>query len=975
MKCIALLAILLCSHFFIAQEYAKLVNPFIGTGGHGHTFPGATAPFGMVQLSPDTRIDGSWDGCGGYHYSDSLLYGFSHTHLSGTGVSDYGDILLLPTTGKTSLLPEEYAVPFSHECEEAEAGYYHTELSNGVKVNLTATARAGFHQYIYPKSTKKGNVLIDLTHRDEVLASSIEIISPTKIRGKRVSKAWANEQHVYFCAEFSEPMTFELFRFGVTIPEKKRSAEGKSVHLIASFNSKKQKTLQIKVGLSQTSMEGAEKNLTAEIDHWDFNRTKKETQHQWNKELSKIQVETPHQEKKKVFYSALYHCMIHPSIANDVDGTYRGRDQQIHNNPGHNYYSVFSLWDTYRALHPLLTIIDKKRTLDFIKTFLLEYQQGGRLPVWELSSCETDCMIGYHSVSVIADAYLKGITDFDTELALEAMLKSANWNHLGLPDYIQYGYLALEHEHESVSKTLEYSYDDWCIARFAKAIGKEKVASEYYIRATNWRNLYDPLSGFIRPRDNGGWYEPFRPEEVNNFYTEANAWQYTFYFPHDVESAIRLMGGLEALTAKLDQLFSTSSTTSGRHQVDITGLIGQYAHGNEPSHHMAYLYAFAKQPWKTQQLVHQILTEFYPNAPNGLIGNEDCGQMSAWYVFSALGFYPVTPGGDAYIIGTPYFDQAKIETEKGTFTLIAKNLSDENKYLQNQKEFRLEHAELETNGELIFEMGSTPDTTTIINSFQASDNLSTKEINMVPSPIIQAKKKIFTDSLLISMGSLNREEMSDRMIMYRVLDSTHSEFQPYTRPFYIDKSSRIEAYESSRATGKDTLYSNSTIGYFHKRPNNYTVQIEHPYNGQYSAGGDRGLVDGLMGDLNWRKGQWQGYQSHDFEVVIDLQENKTIEEVSFGYLQDTRAWIIFPTETIVFTSKDGTNFQQQGSISNSIPATDYNVQRQDGKVRFSPTKARYVKVIAKNYGKLPKWHKGHTIQGDAFIFVDEVTVR
>ena len=447
-------------------DYTQYVNPMIGTGGHGHTFPGATLPFGMVQVSPDTRIDGSWDGCSGYHYNDKTIYGFSHTHLSGTGCSDYGDIMLMPMMGAANSSRKVYSSKFSHINEKASPGYYSVLLDDdNTQVELTATKRVGFHKYSFDKNGV-ASVILDHTHRDELIESTIKIISTTRVEGMRRSKAWAQNQVVYYVIDFSESFT----KWQVQDVDGKKEAIGAFTFRVNDF-----KPLYVKVAISFTSIEGARLNMMQELQGWDFEKTKTAAREAWNDELNKIEVSNEDSEKPKTFYSALYHCMIHPNIASDVTGEYLGRDLKVHKAEGFDYYTVFSLWDTYRALHPLFTIIDKKRTLDFIKTFLAQYKEGGRLPVWELASNETDCMIGYHSVSVIADAYIKGIRDFDAELALEAMQKSADWNHLGLPAFNKRGFVEIEDDNESVSKTLEYAYDDWCIARMADVMDKPEV--------------------------------------------------------------------------------------------------------------------------------------------------------------------------------------------------------------------------------------------------------------------------------------------------------------------------------------------------------------------------------------------------------------------------------------------------------------------------------------------------------------------
>ena len=701
---------------------ADYVNPMVGTGGHGHTFPGAVWPFGMVQLSPDTRIDDSWDGCGGYYYEDSFIYGFSHTHLSGTGVSDYGDVLMMPTGGPSSRLPSfnpyAYRSRYSHSTEVAEAGYYSVYLPvYEIKVELTATERMGVHRYTYYGSMNQNKytarILIDLNHRDKLISHGIEQLDERRIGGWRQSKAWANNQWVYFTMEFDH----EIARI-VT------SQDGKQAIVEFDFqrsdgersNPVKLETL---VGISFTDAKGARGNLIYEKDMAvirteakgavNFDACRAQAKDAWNQELSKIKVTSDYEAQafrvgaesakrdieKRKFYTALYHCMIHPSLASDADGRYRGRDQQIHRAglykenapPYHKVYSVFSLWDTYRALHPLLSIVDPDRTIDFVRTFLLQYKQGGKLPVWELGSCETECMIGYHSVSVIADVMMKeiGVTrdamgqpkyPFDYKLALEAMIHSARLKDSAFLDLSgqKLGYMGIENTAESVSKLLEYAYDDWCISRVAQALPStpQSVVQEFYARSERWKNLYDEKIGFMRPRVNGGWLSPFDPKEVNNHFTEANAWQYSMYVPHDILGLMDKLGGVNATEKHLDSLFGTDSRTTGRDQADISGLIGQYAHGNEPSHHMAYLYNYCGKPEKAQGIIDYVCKQFYKDSPDGLIGNEDCGQMSAWYVMSAMGLYPVCPGSNVYATGIPQFYEVEIAREGKSGFLITR---------------------------------------------------------------------------------------------------------------------------------------------------------------------------------------------------------------------------------------------------------------------------------------------------------------
>ncbi len=744
--------------FAQSNDPAKYVNPFIGTDGHGHTYPGAVLPFGMVQLSPDTRLNG-WDGCSGYHYSDTLIYGFTHTHLSGTGCSDYGDILLMPTTGAISVNNAEYASSFSHKNEISEPGYYSVILNKyKIKAELTATKRTGIHRYTFP--TTSSNIIIDLKHRDLVIDSYIEFVGDNEIRGYRISNEWAKEQHVYFVARFSKSFSKKGIYVNEQLPANSEKASGKNIKAYVSFNTVANEQLVVMVGISGVSIEGALKNLESETTGLTYEKAKENAKLEWNKELSKIEIETSSEADKKTFYTSLYHAFLNPNIYNDVDGSYRGTDLKIHNSKEFDNYTVFSLWDTYRATHPLFTIVQQKRTNDFINTFLAQYEYGGYLPVWELSGNETYCMIGYHSVPVIADAFIKGINGFNTEKALQAMQKSASQNKFGIDIYEKSGFVPSDFEHESVSKTLEYAYDDWCIAQMALKMGKTDLYKTFIKRAQYYKNIFDSGTGFMRAKYNGGWYKPFEPTEINNNYTEANSWQYSFYAPHDISGLIKLYGSKEILEKKLDELFSTESKLSGREQVDVTGLIGQYAHGNEPSHHIAYLYDYVNKPWKTQELVNKICREQYSPSADGLCGNEDCGQMSAWYVFSSIGFYPVCPGQQQYAIGTPGFDKVLINLENGKkFSIVAKNRTKENFYIQsatlNGKPYNksfINHDDIMNGGEIVFLMGSSPNK---LWGTGENDSPSTEitDIQLLRVPYISDNVKAFKKSKTIEMFS------------------------------------------------------------------------------------------------------------------------------------------------------------------------------------------------------------------------------
>lgn len=966
--------LLLSASSLVAQtRYASYVNPFIGTGGTGHTFPGAVLPFGMVQLSPDTRIDGSWEGCSGYYFADSLIYGFSHTHLSGTGVSDYGDVLIMPTLTESDLSKKTYATKFSHSKESASTGYYSVQLHNNIKAELTATTRVGIHRYTFPKATS-GNIILDLLHRDKTLSSNLKVVDSVTVIGYRVSEAWAREQHVYFMMKFSKPLkdkSVKVFKKAGKKAGEEEQAEGAQF----TFDLSDGKPLIVKVGISQTDAAGAARNLNSEAGHWDFDLYKTEAEKTWEKQLSKIEVTTADKTKLSLFYTALYHTMTHPSVASDVDGRYRGRDQKIHQANGFTPYTVFSLWDTFRGLHPLMSIIEKKRTTDFINTFLHQYDESKRLPVWELSANETDCMIGFHSVSVIADVFAKNIGGFDTVLIYEAMKAASDYNGYSIPTFNANYYLQVGDESESVSKTLEYAYDNWCVGEVARRLNKKADYLMYSKRAQAYKNVYDKKTGFMRPRKNGNWLSPFEPRDVNNHYTEANSWQYTFFVPHDMDGLMRLMGSDKAMEKKLDELFSTSSKTLGRNQPDITGLIGQYAHGNEPSHHMAYLYNFVGKPYKTQEKTYKILTEFYKNDPDGLIGNEDCGQMSAWYVLSSMGFYQVCPGIAEYSIGSPLFDKVVIHTDSThAFTISKQQPSDHFQYIRSislngkeQKRLVLSHDDLITNGKLEFVMQDKADSSNALGkSLFFRPHTRINAANLVASPVIQTPAAMFTNSVMVSIAPVSAETK----IYYSLNGETPDKRSKlYAGPFRCDTSLTVKAiaYENGDS-------SSVTVSNLYEKPNNWTVKLISKYDKAYSAGGDGGIIDGQRGTTNWRSGEWQGYQGQDFECIIDLGKSRAIESITSGYLQDTRAWIIFPKKVDYFISEDGKNFKAFGSLDNGITADDYSVQVRAFTAN-NPVKvnARYVKVKATNFGKLPEWHLGKG--GDAYIFVDEIDVR
>ena len=951
------------------QRLVDYVDPMVGTDFTGHTFPGATAPFGMVQLSPDTRMD-TWEGCSGYHYSDDTIIGFSHTHLSGTGVLDYGDVLLMPVTSydADTLNRELYQSHFSHDNEKAAAGYYAVNLDRwDVLAELTAGPRSGMHRYTYESlGGEQPMIIIDLEHRDVLLDSDIEKVSDNALTGFRRSKSWSEDQMVHFYIEFSEPMAdYRPF--------------GKNGALVTFAEGTRQ--VLAKVGISSVSSDNARLNLLSDVPEgsFDFDALLASTQDLWEAYLSKIDVRGggESRERLRTFYTAMYHTAIAPNLFSDVNGEYRGMDRQIHKAEGFDRYTVFSLWDTFRTLHPMFALIERDRTEDFLKSFLTIYREGGKLPVWELAGWETNCMIGYNSVSVIADAIAKGIDVEDAGELLDAMVESSNKDEFGIMHYRMRSVVPAEEEHESVSKTLEYAYDDWCIAQVAGFLYEKTGDAEYadirdrYMRySASYVNVLDPETRLMRPVLNGAWLTPFEPREVNNHYTEANSWQYSFFAPHDINGHIALLGGDEGFDAMLDSLFSASSDTKGRKQVDITGLVGQYAHGNEPSHQTAYLYAYVGKPWKTYEKVRHILDNLYSSQPDGLCGNDDCGQMSAWYVMSAIGLYPVTPGSDIYVFSSPVFKNITINLENGRQFVIksgCKGKIDRNRYITsarlNGEDYTgsyIRFSDVIAGGELDFTLARQPDMA--FGSAAEDRPVSEGYRGFVRNPWFEAPSDIFEDTLTVAVNSGDPANT-----VY--IKAGSGNYRRYDGPVTIDRTTRISIYAQS----PDGEKSPEISAVFHKMKDEMDIYTDNEYNPQYNARGPRGLIDGLRGSVNWKTGGWQGYQDTDFTAVVDLRKEKTVTLVGSGYCQDARSWIWMPRYVEYAVSEDGQNFTVVGRVDNTVDEQDYTIQTRDFVLKLDkPVKARYVRVFAKNFGTIPEWHLGHG--GEGFIFIDEIWV-
>ncbi|GAA5481203.1 GH92 family glycosyl hydrolase [Haloferula sargassicola] len=717
------------------------VRPMVGTQGEGNTFPGPSAPFGMVQLSPDTDPI-TWATASGYEYTDPSIMGFSMTHLSGTGIPELGDFLFVPQTGEPKLDPgpkdkpdEGYRSRFSHDQETASAGYYQVKLlDSGVNAEMTAGLRSGMLRFTFPEG--QSSILTDLHHfltgdHFKMIWSHLRVEDGSTITGMHLVDGWAKERQIFFAAKFSRPFdSYKVYSDGKEVKydsyktyrfRSSREVFGNNLRFLAEYDTKADEVIQVKIGISPVSVENAMANLDGEIPEWDFDGLMEKTKSAWDAELAKLQLTEGSQEQKETFYTALYHCFMAPTLYQDANGEYRGLDREVHQAEGFTNHTVFSLWDTFRATHPLFCLIQPKRNVDMINSMLAHYDQSAdhMLPIWSLQSGETWCMIGYHSVPVIVDAMVKGLEGFDKEHAYEAVMATATHpEYDGIAAYEKLGYVPFDLENESVSKTLEYAYDDYCVARMAELFGKEDDQARFEKRAASYKNLYDPETGLMRGKDSTGkWREDFNPHEYVQMgdFTEGTSWQYTWHVQQDVEGLAELMGGKEAFVAKLDQLFTfhDDETTD---MEDVQGRIGEYWHGNEPAHHVLYMYAVAGQPWKGQEKIRHILKTQYGNRPDALTGNDDCGQMSAWYLFSSLGFYPMCPASDSYVFGSPSIEHAVMDLGNGRkLDIKAENQGDANVYIQSVEvngkpwtDVRLPYAEIKDGGNIVYHMGPAP---------------------------------------------------------------------------------------------------------------------------------------------------------------------------------------------------------------------------------------------------------------------------
>ena len=885
----ACLAALLAACTSQKENPVDFIDPFIGTGFHGHTYPGATVPFGAVQLSPDTRA-GNWDACAGYHYDDSTITGFSHTHLSGTGCIDLGDLLIRPTTQSIDLSKKTICTPtvFRHEDEKAEAGYYAVLLhEEGIRAELTATAHTGVHRYTFPKESTP-TVIVDLKHsldNEHIYESSLQVVNPHEMTGMRNTRGWSDNQRIYFVIQCSQP-----FEKATLVSNQKalegKEAEGTDLQALLKFKDRTSEPIVMKVGLSIVSVENARENLQAEVEGFDFDAVKQAAYHTWNDAVSAIKVEGGTEEQKTNFYTALYHSMVVPNVVSDVNGQYRRHDQTIGQLPqGAVQYSTFSLWDTFRAWNPMMTLIDTTLVTNMIHSFLHIYDASGELPLWPLSAGETGTMIGYHSASVIADAYMKGIRGFDAEKALEALVVSSEKNQKGADYYISKGFIPSNIKKESISCLLEFAYDDWCIAQLAQALGKQEIYDTYIRRSQQYLNVFDGATRFFRPkRMDGNWETPFNPNEVGRAYTEATAWQYRFFVPHDVNGMVQLFGGKEAFTSALDDIFHTDAQVDGD-LVDITGLIGQYAHGNEPSHHIAYLYNYIGQPWKTQAMTRRLLDEMYAPTPEGIVGNEDCGQMSAWYILSSLGLYAVCPGSNEFTFTTPLFEKATLQLANGKTLTITANHPEKNLYIDKVE---LNGKEIETNfvtyeqlmggGELHFSLTDQPNRKRGVTADSAPYSF-TKEA-VVSIPYVDKDLNLFMDSVTVNLATAT----AGATVHYTLDGSEPTQQSPvFNAPLVLKNTTQINA-----KAFKDGFQPSSTLSILATKAvlNRGKIILDHqPKNGttyKYYEGHFQKVADmqqkhfvekGIVSEPSLDKARQEDHYGFEFSGLIDVPED------------------------------------------------------------------------------------------------------
>ena len=979
-------------------------DPMIGTDGLGHTFPGATVPFGMVQLSPSNDFK-SWNWCSGYHYSDSILKGFAHTHLSGAGLAGLGDILLMPTTGEVKLEagteenPEMgYRSRFSHDQEEASPGYYSVVLKDyDIKVELTTTQRVGFHKYT-PSKGGTLNVIIDPTHHimERVLDTGIEYISDTEMRGYKKSDGEGGERTVYFYAKFSKPLAdFGLANDNALNPEVKK-LNGKNTKAYVQVELRSNEALQVQVALSFVSHEGAKANFNAEATGLSFDDVHEMARAKWSEKLNKINVEGKSASDKRIFYTAMYHSFISPNLISDVNGKYVVEGKLLTSEIPQ--YSNYSTWDTFRALNPLFTIIDQKKTAEFVNSLASRHSDAKvGLPVWECLGHDNVCMIGYNAVSPLVDAVLKDVEGIDANQVYAAVRAAAmstekhspNYDKNGMEEYIRLGFVPAE-LNCAVSKTTEQNYYDWCIAMLAKKLGHTDDVQLFLERSIGYRNLYNPETRFLDSKyTTGEWREMDSTvwgDLIGN-YVSGNRWAYSTFVPHDVQGLINLIGGREEFAAWLDEIFTDTSTIAGDNHVDISGFIGKYGHGDEPGHHAPYLYNYAGQPWKTQMYVRKVLNDFYSDTPDGLVNNDDLGQMSAWYIFGVLGFYPVCPGDMQYAIGSPLFSSASIQLENGKqFVVKAKNNPKENIYIQSltlngkphTKSF-ITHGEIMQGGEMIFEMGSEPNkkwatqvedrpvsAVTIPEGSSALPQITMKPFDSDNSEVFEGNRTIHLHS-----------NTPDADIYYTLDGSTpHRQSKKYVNGIVIKKSSKLKAIAYADGMQPSFVYDRD----YYAGRSFADLSPAYPKFTLETKGGvsilakDSPLMDQKIGSDKFNDGRWTGFNGRDMVAVIDFGQEVTLKNLSLGFLSNTGVWIFPPSAIALSVSNDNNSFKE-------IAHKSFNYSQAELEETFlerpyfniKNTKTRYLKVTAKEFGPIPSWHAATGHKG--LMYLDEITLN
>jgi predicted alpha-1,2-mannosidase len=980
------------------QDLTGYVDPFIGTDAHGHTFPGATTPFGMIQLSPSNDFK-AWDWCSGYHYSDSIIKGFAHNHVSGAGLSGLGDILVMPTRGKKTTNPgseddveNSYRSRFSHDEEEARAGYYKVTLQDyNIDVELTAGIRTGYHQYTFTKGGEI-DVVIDAAHgvMEKVTECTIQIKSDTEIVGYKKTGNNPTARRMYFSAKFSKPFTMA----SITEDNKTVNAQehtSATTRALATFTVNEGEKMLVTVTLSPNSLEGVAKNFEAEAKGKTFNDALENATQQWNKVLNKIVLSNNEPlAKKRTFYTAMYHAFISPNIISDVDGNYVVEGKQLHSNIPQ--YSNYSTWDTYRALHPLFTIIEQEKTKEFVNSMISRSTEANvGQPVWELIGYDNACMIGYTTVPVIGEAVLKGIEGIDAQQAFAVMRDaafdltkhSAVYDVSGLEDYINYGYVTAE-TGSSVSKTTEYNYHDYVIAQVANKIGDTENEALFTRRSKGYRALFDKTSGYFYPKLSTGEVKEMDLTAWDGLkpnYVSGNIWAYSAYTPQDMKGVIQLHGGKDKYAAWLDKVFSDTTQVGGEQHVDISGFIGKYGHGDEPGHQMPYLYNYVGQPYKTQKLVNEVVTTMYSDKPDGLINNEDLGQMSAWYIFSTLGFYPVAPASLEYQIGAPYYKEASINLENGnTFTVKAENLSETNIYVQsvtlNSKSYNknyILHEDIMSGGNMVFTMGNTPnqewgskDEATSVGTLEAImpkiDTLATF------APFDASNTSFFVNKHMVTL-----ESKTPNTTIYYTLDGTEptTNSTKYTGPFAITQNSTLKAMATSPNLTPSKVYSkpffksvfpNLPIGY-----PKYELTNSHT---PWGKGDGSLLFDEQIGSTSYGDSKWTGIKDA-IEITINLGKSQVVEGVSVGILNDQASWI-FPAKGIeVYGGNSESNMLLIGKLDIQEP-TEYTKEVNRHVVNVKQEHYQYLRIKIIPYGAQPAWHAGAGQQ--AWLFVDEVIV-